>query len=154
MTEISKHEAAIPNPALSTLGRLVGEWRTVGTHPYVPDTIFHGHTSFKWIEGGAFLVMHSEIDESGIPSGVAVFGSDNATGDYFMLYFDERKVSRKYEVSFQDNSIKWYRNAADFSQRNTLTFADNGNVIIGKGEMCKDGTTWEKDLELTYSRVK
>jgi hypothetical protein len=148
------NEAAIQNPALNPLKTLVGEWRTVGTHSYVPDTVFHGRARFEWIEGGAFLMMHSEIDEKEIPSGIAIFGSDDATGEYFMLYFDERKVSRKYTVAFQDNTVKWWRDALNFSQRYTWTFADNGNTIIGKGELCKDGKTWEKDLELTYSRVK
>jgi hypothetical protein len=151
MTTHSNHEAAIPNPALSFLKALIGEWKTAGTHPYFPDAIFHGRTSFQWIEGGAFMIMHSEIDEGEIPSGIAIFGSDDATGEYFMLYFDERKVSRKYDVSFQDNIIKWSRNSRDFSQRMTLTFPDN-DTIICKGEMCKDNKTWEKDLELTYTR--
>ena len=154
MTKYSSHEAAIPNPALNPLKTLIGEWKTVGTHPYIPDTVFHGHTSFEWIEGGSFLIMHSEIDEPEIPSGIAIFGSDNSTREYFMLYFDERKVSRKYQISFQDDIVKWWRDAQDFSQRFTLTFADNGNTIISKGEMCKDGKNWEKDLELTYTRVK
>ena len=149
-----KNQAAIPNPALDPLKSLIGEWKTVGTHPYVPDTIFHGHTSFDWNEGGAFIIMHSEIDEQGIPSAIALFGSDDSTGDYFMLYFDERKVSRKYDVTVQDNIVKWWRNSPDFSQRNTLTFSDNGNTIISKGEMCKDGKTWEEDLSLTLIRVK
>jgi hypothetical protein len=92
MIKNSKHEAAIPNPALKPFGILIGEWKTTGTHPYVPGTTFHGFTSFKWMEGGAFLIMHSEIDEEEIPSGIAIFGSDNSTGEYFMLYFDERKV--------------------------------------------------------------
>ena len=153
MTKNLNHEAAIPNPALNLLKTLIGEWETVGTHPLVPNTIFHGHTSFEWIEGGAFLIMHSEIDEPEIPSGIAIFGSDDSTGEYFMLYFDERKVSRKYDVSFQDKIIKWSRNSPYFSQRMTLTFADN-NKIISKWEMCKDGKTWENDLELTYTRVK
>jgi len=96
MTKNSTHEAAIPNPTLDSLKGLIGEWKTVGTHPYFPGTTFHGQTSFEWIEGGAFLIMHSEIEEPGIPSGIAIFGSDDATGEYFMTYFDERKVSRKY----------------------------------------------------------
>ena len=154
MKKESLHEAAIPNPSLNPLKTLIGEWKTVGTHPYVPGTIFHGHTSFEWIEGGAFLIMRSEIDEELIPRGIAIFGSDDTTGEYFMLYFDERKVSRKYELSFQDNILKWWRNAPNFSQRYTWTFADNGNTIIGKGELCKDGMTWEGDLELTYTRIK
>jgi hypothetical protein len=154
MPKILKHEATIPNPALKIFNILIGEWAAIGTHPYFPDITYHGRTSFKWIEGGAFLMMHSEIDEQNIPSGIAVFGSDNVTGEYFMLYFDERKVSRKYNVSFEDNVLKWWRDSPDFSQRNTLTFSDDGNTIFGKGEMYRDGKTWEKDLELTYFRIK
>ena len=154
MAKPSSHEAAIANPALSPLKTLIGEWRTVGTHSFFPGVILHGHSSFNWIEGGAFLVWHSKIDKEEFPGGIAVFGSDDSIGEYFMLYFDERKVSRKYEVSLQDNIVKWWRNAPSFSQRYSWTFADNGNTIIGKGELCKDGKTWERDLDLTFSRVK
>jgi len=42
-----KHKALIPNPALLPLSGLVGEWETIGTHPYLPDMILHGHTSFN-----------------------------------------------------------------------------------------------------------
>jgi len=154
MKKVSKHKAAIQNPLLKPFSRLIGEWDTIGTHPYLSGVVLHGHTSFNWIEGGAFLVMHSENKEEKIPSGVALFGSDDATGEFFMLYFDERKVSRKYEVSIQDNVFKWWRNDPEFSQRFTWELTDNGNTIIGKGEMCRDGTTWEKDLELTYKRVQ
>jgi hypothetical protein len=59
MAEFVPNEAARPNPALSALSVLVGTWNTVGTHPLVPGTTFHGRTSFAWIEGGAFLIMHS-----------------------------------------------------------------------------------------------
>jgi hypothetical protein len=103
---------------------------------------------------GAFLILHSEIDEPDIPSGIAIFGSDDALGEYFMLYFDERGVSRRHDVSLHDNVLKWWRNAPGFSQRNTLTIGDDGRTIIGKGEVSKDGVSWEKDLDLTYTRVK
>lgn len=148
------HEASIPNPALKPLSVLIGTWKTTGTHPYVPDTTFHGRTSFEWLEGGAFLIMHSEIDEPDIPSGIAIFGSDDATGEYFMMYFDERTVSRKYQFSFNDNVLKWWRNTPDFSQRFTATIIDDERTIIGKGEMSKKGKSWERDLDLTYTRVK
>ena len=145
--------AAIPNRALQPFDVLIGEWKTIGSHPYLPNTTLHGRTSFNWIEGGAFLIMHSEIDEEGVPSGIAVFGSDDATGEYFMLYFDERNVSRKYEVSFADNVLKWWRNAPNFSQRYTWTIASDGQTIVGNGELSRDGSTWENDLELTFTRV-
>jgi hypothetical protein len=153
VTKNSKQEAAIPNPALNPFSVLIGEWDTIGTHPFFPNTIFHGHTSFQWLEGGAFVVMYSEIDEPGIPSGIAIFGSDDSTEEYFMLYFDERGVSRKHEVTLRDNIWKWWRNAPGFSQRFTGTIVDGGRTIIGEGELSKDGLSWEADLKLTYKRV-
>jgi len=152
--KIVNHNAAIPNPALTSFSALIGEWITVGMHPKLPGVTFHGYTSFTWMEGGAFLIMHSEINEGKIPTSIAIFGSDNSKGEYFMLYFDERKVSRKCDVVFQDNVLKWWRNAPEFSQRYTFTFTDNGNTIISKGEISENGTTWEQDLDLTYTRVK
>ena len=106
------------------------------------------------MEGGAFLLMHSEIDEPGIPSAVAVFGSDDSADAFFMLYFDERGVSRKYEAMLRDNTLKWWRNAPGFSQRFTGTFVDDGRSIVGKGELSKDGSTWEGDHALTFTRIE
>ena len=72
-----------------------------------------------------------------------------------MLYFDESGVSRKYEVSLHDNVWKWWRNSPDFSQRFTGTIVDDGNTIASTGELSKDnGSTWEKDLALTYRRAR
>jgi hypothetical protein len=153
MPENPKHEAAIPNPALEPFSVLVGEWNTIGAHRLLPNMTLHGHASFEWLQGGAFLIMHWEVEEEGIPSAIAIFGSDNATGEYFMLYFDERGVSRKYEMSLRDNVWQYWRNAPGFSQRFTGTFADEGRTIIGVAELSKDGSTWEQDLQLTYTRI-
>jgi hypothetical protein len=147
-------EAAIPNPALQVLSGLVGEWKTTGSHPLLPGTVLHGRASFDWIEGGAFLIWYSKVDQKGFPAGIAIFGSDDKTGELFMLYFDDRKISRKYDVSCDGKTIKWWRNAAGFSQRYTWSISDEGNQITGKGELSKDGENWEKDLEQTFTRIK
>lgn len=39
-------------------------------------------------------------------------------------------------------------------ERFTGTFVDDGNAIVGISELSKDGLTWKRDLELTYTRVK
>jgi hypothetical protein len=150
----SNTAAAIPNPELEPFGVLIGEWKSVGTHPQLPGRTLHGQTSFDWLEGGAFLIMHSEFDAAEIPTAVAIFASDNTKHELFMLFFDERKISRKYEVTFKDNILNWWRSGPEFSQRYTLTFTDDNNTIISKGEISKDGTTWEEDLNQVYTRVK
>jgi hypothetical protein len=154
MTKTRSREASIPNPALQPLSALIGNWRTTGTHPLMPGTTFHGRTTFEWLEGGAFGLMHSEIDEPGIPTGVAIFGTDDSTGRCSMLYFDERGVSRMYEFTLHDNTWTLWREAPGFSQRFTVTIVDDGQRMIGKGELSRDGVTWEGDLDLTYVRVE
>lgn len=153
MAENAKHEAAIPNPKLQPLSILVGEWDAVGSHRLLPDTL-HGRTSFEWIEGGAFLKMSSEIVEPGIPSGLAIFGSDDGSDTFYMLYFDERGVSRRYEATLHDNIWKYWRIVPGFSQRFTGTFSADGNTIVGVGELSEDDVTWKTDIQLTYTRVK
>jgi hypothetical protein len=154
MTQNVMQAASIPNPALQPFSILIGTWNTIGTHALVLDTILHGRTSFEWLENGAFLIMRSEIDDPRFPNGIAIFGSDDSEGEYYMLTFDERGVSRKYEVTLRDNVWKWWRNAPGFFQRYEGTIVDSGNTIIGKGELSKDGLSWEKDLDLTYKRVE
>ncbi len=154
MTQIIAQKASIPNPALEPFRVLIGNWNTTGTHGAVPDTILHGHASFEWLEGGAFLVMRTEIDDPRFPSTIAIFGSDDSEEEYYMLTFDERGVSRKYEVSLHENIWKWWRSAPGFFQRYEGMITNDGYTIVGKGELSKDGVSWEKDLDLTYTRVK
>ena len=144
------HEAAIPNPALAPLSFLVGEWRTDGLHPLIPGKV-HGRTSFAWSDGGAFLVMRSEINEPGIPSAIATLGTDDDK-ECSMLYFDERGVSRRYVVALRSDQWEWGRDSPGFSQRFTAQVIDGGTRMVGKGELNR-GSGWEPDLQLTYTRI-
>jgi hypothetical protein len=146
--------AAKPNPRLQSFSVLVGTWETVGTHPLVPGKTFHGRTSFRWIEGGAFLQMHSQIDEPEIPTGIAIFGSDDSADSCTMLYFDERGVSRRYETRLRDNEWHQWRTDPEFSQRFVGTIAPDGRTIVCRGEYSRNGGKWEPDLALTYTRVE
>ena len=150
---MTTNEAAKPNPALQALTVFVGTWNTVGTHPLVPGKTFHGRTSFGWMEGGAFLIMHSQTEEPEIPSAIAIFGSDDASGECSMLYFDERGVSRRYAVRVQDGVWRWWRDTPEFSQWLALTVSADGRTIVSRGEYSRDGSTWEPDLELIYTRA-
>ncbi len=154
MNQPLMQKASIPNPALKLFSVLIGNWNATGSHRLVPDTILRGRTSFEWLENGAFLMERSEIDDPRFPSGIAIFGSDDSMDEYFMLYFDERRVSRKFQVTLHDNIWRFWRNAPGFSQRFTGTLVEGGNTIIGAGELSTDDSTWEKDLELTFKRVK
>jgi hypothetical protein len=152
MTNIIGSKAVKPNPELKPFELLIGEWQTTGSHPYFPDVELHGRVVFEWIEGGAFLQMRSEIDHPKFPDGVAIFGSDDEAGAYYQIYFDERGISRKYDVAITDNQIKWRRDNDHFSQRFTITIGKDR--LVSSGEMSRDGGEWEKDLSLVYTPSK
>lgn len=145
--------ALIPNPALKPFEILIGEWKTTGSHPYLQGVVLLGRASFEWLEGGAFLLMRSEIDDPNFPHGIEIFGSDDMEKKFFMLRFDARGISREFNVTVDNNQLKWWRNEPSFSQRYTITIENNGNKLVSKGEMSRDGGTWEKDLELTHIRT-
>jgi len=147
-------EALIPNPGLAALKPLIGTWTTSGHHPMVPGTTFHGRTTFDWHEGGAFVVMRSEIDEPEIPSGIAIFGNDDEAESLSMLYFDERAVARRYDAAIEARVLRWWRTTTKFSQRFTITIARDGATMDGVGEMSRDGGPWGPDLGLSYTRIK
>jgi hypothetical protein len=151
-TDIGR-EALTRNPALRPLTFLIGTWRTEGTHPKVPGKTFHGRTSFSWHQGGAFLISHSEIDEPEVPSAVAIFGSDDVAKQLFMIYFDERGVSRKYDVTVSENQITWRRDNPEFSQWMTTRGEAGGDRMAGTGQMSEKGGPWQEDLSLTYTRA-
>ena len=150
MPEEPGREATIPNPKLAALARLVDTWRTSGRHPLLPGVSLHGRTSFAWIEGGAFLIMRTEIDEPEIPCGIAIIGSDDTAGTFFMLYFDERGVSRKYDVKLDGDQLEWRRDDPEFSQ--LFTVAIGRDKMHGLGRMRRKDGDWEDDLSLTYTR--
>ncbi|MBA3789367.1 hypothetical protein H0X32_03150 [Patescibacteria group bacterium] len=153
MTMDPTSEVFPPNNALKVFEPVIGVWDTVGTHPMV-DSPLHGRASFEWHESGAFIIQHTSIEDSRFPDGVAIFASDDALGIHSMVYFDERGVSRIHQVRMDGNVLRWWRDAPGFSQRYSLTISEDQQSMVGKGELSKDGVTWEKDLDLNYTRTK
>jgi hypothetical protein len=142
--------ALIPNPALEPLDFLVGEWRTSGTHPLMPGERLNGRTSFSRHEGGAFLIMRSQVDHPQFPDGMAIIGSDGASGGFAMVYFDERGVSRILDLTVGDRSATWRHDDPEFTQ--SLTVKAEGDRLVSKGRMSRKGGEWEDDLSQIFTR--
>jgi hypothetical protein len=143
------------NPALEQLGPLVGEWDieiTSMSFREDPSASERGHSSFAWLEGGAFLCQHSEIAASDFPRSVAIIGADDEAGSYRMLYYDSRGVSRIYRMTFSGGIWTLWRDSPGFHQRFHGTFGEEGRVITAYWERSGDGSSWEHDFALTYTR--
>lgn len=150
----SKQQGQPPQPtrSMKAFDVLVGEWAMVGTHPQLPSTL-HGTSIFEWMRHGTLLVWHFGWEPGmGIPNAVSVIGHDDAVEPCLMLYNDERGVSRIYQMTLADGVWKMWRETADFSQRMTGIFSDDNKTITVRGEMSRDGSNWEPDLSITYTR--
>lgn len=152
MNKHSEQQPPQPTRSLKQFDVLVGEWTMVGTHPQLPSAV-HGHSSFEWLREGSLMIWHFDWDrDQGVPSAFSVIGQDDATEPCSMLYTDERGVSRIYYMSLAGSVWKMWRESPGFSQRMTGTFSDDRNTITWDGELSHDGSTWESDLSVTYTR--
>jgi hypothetical protein len=144
-----------PQKALrGRLDLLAGTWDAVGKHPKLPGKVLHGKVAFTWMAGDSFLVMDSRPKEPEVPASFSVFGYDDEREGYSMLYHDSRNVSRIYEMSLTSKSWNLWRDAPGFAQRFEGKFTNRGRTIVGRWELCKDGKTWNRDLEMTYTRAR
>ena len=147
-------KAKIPNPQLKFFERIVGEWSTAGVHPMLPGETVHGRVSFAWQDGGAFLVWRSEVDDPRFPDGIAIVGSDDEAGTVFLSYFDERGISRKYDITLGENGFAMERRDSKFTQRMTFTLEAGDTRMVSRGQMSREGGAWEDDLSQTFERVQ
>ena len=151
------------DPTLAPLERLVGTWTTEATHPAMPGVVVHGTAVVEWLEGQRFLIHRARTDHPDFPDAISIIGdmerdrvghAAHPPSSWRMHYFDSRGVFRVYETSVADDEWKWWRDAAGFSQRFTGRFADGGDTIVGRSQLCEDDVHWADDLAITYRRRK
>ncbi len=140
---------ASPPDLLSTL---VGEWEMEAVKG---DLKLRGKAVFEWQEGNAFLVQRSSFAPAELPpAATMIIGRDESDGTYSILYHDSRGVSRVLAMSLDPGAWKLWRKAPDFSQRFTGTFDQDGRTIRGCWEKSFDGSNWELDFDLTYTKLR
>jgi hypothetical protein len=148
--------------ALASLEVLVGEWRMEATFPSHSDTSEGpidsvGRSVFEWALDRQYLVQRSDAPPPA-PDSLAVVSVNPDGETYSQHYFDSRGVTRVYAMTLTDGVWCLAREAPDFSpldfsQRFTGTISDDGRTISGHWEISTDGTEWDHDFALTYTKV-
>lgn len=144
------------NPTLERLAAFIGDWDieiSAMSFDDDPASVAHGHASFEWLEG-AFLIQRSEISAPDFPRSTAIIAPDDAAEMYGMLYYDSRGVSRLYKMTLSGGIWTLWREFPGFSQRFNGTFSDDGKVITAYWEKSSDGSHWEHDFDITYTKVR
>ncbi len=143
------------NPVLAGPAVLVGDWNMeLSNASFLPNPTepVKGHVSFEWLENGAFLVMRMG-ERTSRPWAIWLISRDETHPNYQVLYYDDRQVSRIYEMSFANGVWKMWREAPDFWQRYEGQVSADGNTITAQWEKSNDGVQWEHDFDIRYTRV-
>jgi hypothetical protein len=140
--------------ALKRLDAFIGEWSVKASFPGSSP----GRSVFEWAIQGQCLIQRTQAPDPA-PDSVAIVAVDPKTGAYTQHYFDSRGVVRVYAMTFSRGTWELSRNSPDFSpldfsQRFRGRFTDGGSTIRGTWEICHDGRKWERDFDLTYTKVK
>ena len=144
------------NPALNHLEVLVGDWEMeLSNASFLPDpsATVKGQVSFAWVQDGAFLMMRMGDQPPSPPTAIWLISRDESTPNYTVLYYDARSVSRVYEMSFSESAWKMWRESPGFWQRYEGILSQDSQTITAHWEKSSDGTKWEHDFNLTYTKI-
>jgi hypothetical protein len=162
MTDDSTHIQAKtppppPNPALTPLEGLVGDWEMeLSNAAFLPrpsDRVKGGPVLIEWVQDGAFLAMRMGDKSPGPPQALWLIGRDDSTPNFTVLYYDARSVSRVYEMSFSEGVWKMWREAPGFWQRYEGTVSKGGKTMTAHWEKSADGSRWEHDFDVTSTKL-
>ncbi|GLV59214.1 hypothetical protein KDH_60410 [Dictyobacter sp. S3.2.2.5] len=152
----TKTTASGPNPALASLKGFIGDWAMELSNASFlprPSDMVKGSVSFEWAQDGAFLLMRMGDEPPGAPAALWLIGRDESALNYTVLYYDSRSVSRIYAMSFSEGVWKMWREAPGFWQRYEGTVSQDGQTITAYWEKSHDGSTWEHDFDVTYTKL-
>jgi hypothetical protein len=126
------YQAAMPNPDLKSLDRLVGTWEI--SDPSGKGEIT-GRVSYEWVEGGFFLIQRFDLlhgDQRN--KGIEYIG-------HFQLFGEEPSEEIKTRVfSFLDGMVLDY--VYELVDDTLIIWAgEKGSPAYFKGQFSKDGNT-------------
>lgn len=145
------------NPALQAFKQFIGTWEMeISNASFLPDAnaVIKASASFEWFEEGEFLIFRQGKRNNDTPWAIWFIGHDKDAQNYTVLYIDDQQSSRVYEMSFENNVWKLWRNGPEFMQRFTGEVNQDQNIISGNWEKSTDGENWEHDFKLTYKKTE
>jgi hypothetical protein len=83
-----------------------------------------------------------------------IISGDESVETCTALYYDSRGVARVYQMSFAQRTWALWRQAPGFWQRFLGILSEDGGAIRGAWEKSADGSAWEHDFDLIYTRVR
>src|SRR5919198_4878959 len=115
------------NKALAALEPLIGEWEYTMYHAWFlesMDTKVKGFTTIERLHDSFVVIRSSNADKK--PEDIWVIGYSDPQKKYEMFYYDQRGVSRIFNMTFDGKKLFFWREDKDMHQRITLEITDSG----------------------------
>jgi hypothetical protein len=141
------------HPSLERLNLLVGEWNLEFIFATDPDHHLHGREDFEWMKDRIFLFERWHVAHPDATDRVGIIGANDDGETFTMHSFGSRGQTPVYNMSLNDGIWKLRHDLPGLSQRFEGKFSEDGNTITGYWERSTDGSSWERDFDLIYSRV-
>lgn len=140
---------------LQDLEVLIGNWDWTMSNAWFLDsleTTVVGTASFEWVEHG-FILWRFKLGTNDVPEAVSILGYSSAADRFEAFYYDNRGVSRIFDMSFDGKHWSLLREDSDFYQR--FSAQVDGDTITARWEASEDqGKTWRKDYDLLFTKAK
>jgi hypothetical protein len=140
--------------ALKQLEPLIGEWTVKAIPPGGEPWPGEARATFEWHASGAHVVASQTNEMPEAPDSISIIGCDVPNGTYYQLYSDDRGVCRIYEMRIGDGEWRLWREGAPFPQRFSARIEDGGHTIAGRWEKAEDGTNYDADFDLVYTKIR
>ena len=125
--ESTQQQSVTPDPALKSLGRLVGTWGVSGEA--------RGEVTYEWMEGEFFLIQRVDLEQFGQSSkGIEIigrerpFGADESSEDIKSRYYDNQGNTFDYVYELEGDTL-------------TIWGGERGSPAFYKGTFSGDGDT-------------
>lgn len=141
------------NKALAALEPLIGEWEYTMYNCWFlesMDTKVKGFTTIERLYDSFLVIRSTDADKK--PSDIWVIGYSDPQEKYQMFYYDQRGVSRIFDMTFANKKFVFLREDKDFYQRMTLIIKADGLHSVAEASEDK-GKTWRKDLEMDHVKL-
>lgn len=151
-----------PGPELKKLDYFVGTWNMSGTSnasPMGPAGKWSGTETLKWMEGGYFLVSHSnfKMETMGSGTGVAYMGYDPNEKTYTYDEFNSMGEANHSKGMVDGDNWTWTAeqkmNGQTMKERFSMKI-ESATSYAMKFEMSQDGTTWNPIMEGKATKTK
>ena len=100
------------------------------------------------------LIADHTIRVEGGPVAKWMIGRDETSGAFVALYADTRGVCRIYQMSFAGDVWRIWREIPRFHQRFMGRIGRDRRSIQARWERSDDGTTWDTDFDLQYTKAE